>query len=202
MVAVSYDISRLHLRTGRKSDASALAELVNYAGEGIPVYLWQNMAEGEETAWDVGRSRASRDEGAFSYRNAIMAELTEDPCAGCLIGYSVGSEPEPITDDTPPMFRPMQELENLALNSWYVNVLAVYPRYRGRGLGTALLDQADMIAERNGLSALSIMVSDVNTGAMRLYERHGFKFAAMRPMVKEAWENPGRNWVLLIKTLV
>ncbi|HEX6094114.1 MAG TPA: hypothetical protein VFZ07_12215, partial [Dongiaceae bacterium] len=51
-------------------DAPILAELVNYAGEGLPLYLWGKMAAAGESAWDVGRRRAARDEGSFSYRNA------------------------------------------------------------------------------------------------------------------------------------
>jgi hypothetical protein len=31
------------LRPGRVDDASVLAELVDYAGEGLPSYLWSKM---------------------------------------------------------------------------------------------------------------------------------------------------------------
>jgi hypothetical protein len=65
-------------------DATVLAELVNYAGEGMPLYLWGQIAEPGETAWDVGRRRAAREEGSFSYRNATIIEH-RGQCAGCLI---------------------------------------------------------------------------------------------------------------------
>ena len=39
-----------------------------------------------------------------------------------------------------------KELENLAPDTWYVNVLAVRPQFRGAGLGTRLLAHADDIA--------------------------------------------------------
>ena len=29
--------------------------------------------------------------------------------------------------------------------------------------------------------------------------RRGYRFVAGRPMVKEDWQNPGENWVLLVK---
>jgi hypothetical protein len=32
-----------------------------------------------------------------------------------------------------------------------------------------------------------------------LYERCGYREPALRPMVKEGWQNPGDSWVLLIK---
>lgn len=116
-------------------DAPTLAELVNHAGEGLPLYLWGKMAAPGETAWDVGRRRAARQEGSFSYRNAMIVEQ-DSQCAGCLIGYEIPDDPAPIADDMPAMFVPLQELENLAPGTWYVNVLAVLLRFRRQGLGT------------------------------------------------------------------
>jgi hypothetical protein len=46
-------------------DANVLAELINYAGEGMPLYLWSQMAEPGEAAWDVGRRRAAREGRQF-----------------------------------------------------------------------------------------------------------------------------------------
>lgn len=197
---------RVQLRPGRRSDAAALADLVNFAGEGLPECVWAKMAAPGQSPKEVGCARAARDEGEFSYRNAIMAEFDEDPCAGCLIGFRIADEPAPISEDLPAMFRPLQELENMALGTWYVNVLAVYPDYRNFGLGSVLLENAETIARDTrpnnaGHHMLSIIVSDANSGAMRLYERCGFIFAGMRPMVKDGWQNPGLNWILLTKRL-
>lgn len=188
-------------RTARLQDASALAELVNFAGEGLPLYLWNEMKKPGETAWDVGRQRAERDEGSFSYRNAIVADAGGQ-CAGCLIGYSQPKAPEPIDYQAmPPMFVPLQELENLAPATWYVNVLAVYPNHRGKGLGAGLLAIADQIAGQAALSGLSVIVSDSNDGARRLYARCGYREAGARPMIKEGWQAEGRNWLLMTKDL-
>ncbi|HZA65932.1 MAG TPA: GNAT family N-acetyltransferase [Geminicoccaceae bacterium] len=89
--------------------------------------------------------------------------------------------------------------ENLAPGTWYVNVLATFVEYRGRGYGSRLLGIAERLAAAAGRFGLSIIVSDANAGARRLYERCGCVEVAMRPMVKEGWENPGENWVLLVK---
>lgn len=187
------------------ADAPSLAELVNHAGEGLPLYLWGKMTESGESAWDVGRRRAAREVGSFSYRNATVIEH-EGVCAGCLIGYEIPDDPEPIGADTPPIFVPLQALENLAPATWYVNVLAVQPRFRGKGLGTRLLGRAEEIGRALGKSGMSVIVSDTNAGARRLYERCGYRVAATRPKVKDAWENvgwenDGRDWVLLAKCL-
>ena len=148
--------------------------------------------------WAVGRERALRETGSFSYRNAVVLERDGRVAAG-LIGYPLPDRPEPIPDTMPPMFVPLQELENLAPGTWYVNVLAAYPEMRGQGLGTALLAIADKLAADADRRGLSIIVSDANTGARRLYERSGYREAARRAKVKEDWQNPGKDWVLLVK---
>ena len=187
-------------RRAEPDDAAALAELINFAGEGLPLYLWERMAEPGETAWQVGRRRAQRETGGFSYRNAVVAEAG-GAVASCLVGYPLDDTPAPIDADTPPMFLPLEELEQMAPGTWYVNVLATYPAQRGQGLGRALLGVAEGLAGETGKRGLSIIVSDANSGARRLYERCGYREIAQRPMVKEGWENPGRNWVLLTKSL-
>lgn len=188
------------VRSATKADAALLAELVDYAGEGLPHYLWSRLVTDGKSAWDVGRERAARDEGSFSWRNAIIIE-DEGAAAGALIGYSIPDEPEPIAPDMPAMFVPLQELENEAPGTWYVNVVAVVPGARGKGLGSALLEVAEETARRLGLGGVSVIVSDANAGARRLYERCGYREAAIRPMVKEGWQNDGTRWVLLTKKL-
>ncbi len=183
-------------RSGTLEDVPVLTELVNYAGEGLPHYLWGQMAGPGEMPWDVGHNRAAREEGSFSYRNATMIEQGGH-CAGCLIGYEIPDQPEPIPDDMPAMFVPLQELENLAPGTWYVNVLAVRPQYRGHGLGTRLLWLAEEKARSLRKRGLSVIVSDSNGGARRLYERCGYAESAKRTMVKEGWVNEGQCWILL-----
>jgi ribosomal protein S18 acetylase RimI-like enzyme len=189
------------IRPAAPEDARSLAELVNMAGEGLALYLWGTMAEPGEDPWEIGRRRALRESGSFSWHNATILEV-EGRAAACLIGYPLPDEPEPIDYATlPAMFVPLQELENLAPGTWYVNVLATYPEHRGRGYGARLLSVAEQIATTSGRGGLSIIVSDSNAGARHLYERHGYRTVAERPMVKEGWESPGRNFVLLVKRL-
>jgi hypothetical protein len=99
-------------RPARREDAAILAQLVNIAGEGLPLYLWGNLAGPGETAWDVGRQRAAREEGSFSYRNATVIENDGVP-AGCLIGYEIAHRPDPIPPhaENPPgvAFGPTQD---------------------------------------------------------------------------------------------
>lgn len=171
------------------------------AGEGLPLHLWSRIAGAGESPWDVGRNRARRESGAFSYRNAIVREQ-DDEVVACLIGYPLDDDSSPADySEIPPMFVPLQQLEDMAPGTWYVNVLATRPAHRGKGIGHELLALAETIAADLGKRGLSIIVSDSNAGARRLYERAGYSELASRPMVKEDWESAGSNWVLLVKNL-
>jgi ribosomal protein S18 acetylase RimI-like enzyme len=188
------------LRWATRGDAPAMADFVHFASEGLALYLWTKMAGPGGDPWSIGRERASRDSGGFSYRNAIVVEQDGQVVAG-LVGYALPDHAEPIDDAMPAMFVPLQELENLAPGTWYVNVLAAYPEHRGRGYGSALLTVADRLAADAGNRGLSIIVADTNTSARKLYERCGYREAGKRKMVKEDWQHPGADWVLLTKAL-
>jgi ribosomal protein S18 acetylase RimI-like enzyme len=192
------DLSPPH-RPARPTDAVAIAELVNMAGEGLPLYLWTDLAAPGQSPWELGQERARRESGAFSYRNTIVREEAGEVVAA-LIGYPLDDEPAPVDyAGMPPMFMPLQQLEDLAPGTWYVNVLATYPRYRGRGYGAELLAIAGNIASDTGKRGLSIIVADANAGARRLYQRCGYRELARRAMVKAQWQHPGTNWALLVK---
>lgn len=187
-------------RAACPNDAMAMAELVNMAGEGMPFYLWEKMAEEGQSAWGVGRERAQRETGGFSYRNTVVAEPSGEVVA-CLVGYPLEDSPEPTDySDMPPMFVPLQQLEDMVPGTWYVNVLATYPKYRGEGYGRQLLSVAESLAVDTGRKGMSLIVADSNTGARKLYQRMGYTDVAQRPMVKEGWQHSGHNWVLMLKS--
>ena len=55
-----------------------------------------------------------------------------------------------------------------------IHDLVVLPDYRGRGIGSALLDELERRARAAGSSRLTLEVHDSNRDAKRLYERYGF----------------------------
>ena len=177
-----------------------MAELVNSAGDGLPLYLWAKSARPGQSPWDVGRERARHGVGGFAYSNTVIRE-TDGKTAACLIGYPLGDEPESLGEEVSAMLLPLLELEKLVPRSWYVNVLATYPEYRGKGFATELLQIAESRAIDSQCERMSLIVSDANTGARRLYEKHGYSERATRPIVKEDWQHSGQNWVLLVKDL-
>ena len=187
------------IRPATPDDAAALTDLVHFASEGLALHVWMRIAGPGGDPWQIGRDRARRETGSFSYRNAVVVEEPAGQVAAGLIGYALPDLPEPISDDMPPMFVPLQELENLAPGTWYVNVLAAYPEHRGKGHGRALLGIADRIAASEKRPGLSIIVSDANTGALRLYQSCGYREQGRRKKAKEDWQAPGTDWILLTK---
>jgi ribosomal protein S18 acetylase RimI-like enzyme len=57
---------------------------------------------------------------------------------------------------------------------WYVTAVSVKPEARGRGVGTALLEDAVARSRDAGMTSIALDVDAKNSGARRLYERHGF----------------------------
>lgn len=198
---MTFSTGQLAIRRATRADCAELAQLINLAGEGLALYLWRQMAGAGEDPWEIGRERAARDSGSFSYRNSVVAEV-DGKTVGALVGYPIADEPEAVDPaTTPPMFVPLIELENLAPGTWYVNAIATFPEARGLGIGSQLMRWAERRAVELGLRGVSLIVSDANRGARRLYERLGYQETARRPMIKEQWQNDGENWVLMIKDL-
>jgi ribosomal protein S18 acetylase RimI-like enzyme len=193
--------SALTFRPATPADASALAVLVDIAGEGIPNGFWHELAGPGCSALEVGRGRARREEGGFSYRHATLAE-TGGEIAACLIVYPL-DDPYDLSnlDDMPTHVHPLVRLEAQAPGSWYVNVLSTFPEFRGHGIGAALLEVAENKARAAGANTMSIIVGSWNEGAWRLYQRAGYATIASEPAILPAGFPRRGDWILLLKSI-
>lgn len=179
------------LRPATPDDGLHMAHLVDMAGHGLPRASWAAMAPEGQDALAFGAVRAQRETGGFSYRNARMLEVA-GVVAGMLIAYPLPAAPQPL-DGIPPLAQPLQELENLCPGMLYINAIALYPKYRGRGLGLFLLQRA-------GQGPQALITGDDNAAALALYRRAGFAETARRPAVGDAlWQPAHADWVLLTR---
>jgi ribosomal protein S18 acetylase RimI-like enzyme len=188
------------IRDAQASDADHLVRFVNMAADELSLHFWKKSAAPGVDPLAYGRERAARETGNFSYHNAWLAEV-DDKVAACLLGYPAAFKPEPIEPGTPPIFVPLLELENLAPGSWYLNVLATYPQYRGRGLGSALLVKAEELTRKAGRTTISLIAEDTHHDALRLYRAKGFTEVARRPVVKEDWPVDANEWILFTRSI-
>ena len=189
------------LRPARKSDAVALAALIDIAGEGLPVHFWSQMKEPRQSVFEFGRSRAARDEGNFSYKNATIAGV-DGEVAACLVDYPL-DDPYDTGDlnELPEIVRPLVELESKAPGSWYINVVAAFPEFRGQGIGARLLALAEDHGRAQGARQASIIVASENQGAMRLYAHTGYAEVARARLVAFPGCAHGGDWVLMTKPI-
>lgn len=188
------------IRDAQASDAAHLVRFINMAADDLPLHFWRKSVgpAGDPVAY--GLERAARETGSFSYRNAWLAEV-EGEVAACLLGYPAEDSPGPIAPDTPPIFVPLLELEALAPGSWYLNVLATYPQFRGQGIGRALLAHAEEVARRGGHRAISLIAADSHRDALRLYAAAGFREVARRAVVKGDWAVDAGEWILFLREI-
>ena len=125
----------------------------------------------------------------FSHEHTWIA-LAEGEVAGALLGYTGG---EKAAEDFRTgmallrilrwdMLRRMRRLllvqkalGDLGMNELYVSNVAVHERFRGRGVGSALITHAEKEAARAGSAGLALDVETDNLQAIRLYERLGFR---------------------------
>ena len=57
----------------------------------------------------------------------------------------------------------------------YIGHIAVKPEFQGKGIGTKLLEFGTELAHKKGFEKLTLYVSSSNKGAIKLYEKLGFK---------------------------
>ncbi|NND48700.1 MAG: GNAT family N-acetyltransferase [Rhizobiales bacterium] len=187
------------IRPATAADAPSMAILVDIAAHGLAAYFWSAAVRRGEaySVLEIGRQRAMRDEGSFSWRNASIAEI-DDQIAAMLIGYRQPDEPEDVDlDELDPVIRPLMELEPLSAGTWYVNVLASFAEFRGRGAGSALMGKAEEIARSTDARGLSLIVENTNEAASRLYQRLGFREIARKPFHPFPGSTPIESWVLM-----
>ena len=189
-------------RPARKSDAAALAVLVDIAGEGMPAHMWSTLKAPGQSLLEFGRERAQREEGGFSYRNAVVAEIGGE-VAACLVGYRLDDpyDVDGSVAETPEIVRPLVRLEAKAPGSWYVNVLATFPEFRRKGIGARLLAIAEEKAREERAPALSVIVAGWNEPAARLYARAGYSTLAREPALPFPGCPHEGDWVLMVKSL-
>jgi ribosomal protein S18 acetylase RimI-like enzyme len=187
------------IRPASIADATHLAALVDIAGEGFASYFWSQMATAGQSPFEIGRARAMRDEGAFTWRNAHIAEA-DGLVAGALVGYRIDDPVDlQAVASASGLVRPLIALEAEVPGFWYVNVLAVFPEFRGQGIGRALLSHADALGRVAGTKGMAIIVASGNEGAMRLYKGAGYAERARRPLMPFPGYRRDGDWVLMTK---
>ena len=145
--------------------------------------------------WDENRDMreiftalSARPDSQYSYMNALKAVTPEGEIAGIIVAYDGGKlhelhrafreEYERVTGK--PVFKLTEET---VPGEWYLDSIAVFPKFRGQGVAHALIKAAiENISD--GLVPGLLCAKD-NPMAQKLYESMGFKFVGERPFFGE-----------------
>ena len=78
----------------------------------------------------------------------------------------------------------------------FIYNVAVKEKYRRCGIGRALLEELDRLAEKMGLEELTLEVRKSNSAAISLYTKMGYVSDGIRP---NFYENPRENAIIMTK---
>lgn len=191
----------VNIRPARPDDAALLGEILVEAGGGVFEVLLEGAVPGATPAQIMAES-ARQEEGAFSYRRAIIVESD-----GIAVGGLTAFPANQFGSDDSGMI-PAERLVYLEgmrtildTGSWYVAAIAVRPERRRRKLGGRLLTNSFAQAREQGYDRVSLHVWTANSVALTLYLRLGFIETGSTRVPPHPFLRHGDSILALTKTL-
>lgn len=163
---------RIQIRPAQPTDAKVAAPLLYSAYTHI--LTTYPLAEEENGFLKRLEYFFSLDENRFSYQNTIIAEY-EHQVAGLILSFA-GSEEMRLNAAIEQQFQQAsggtrRQLEREAADDeWYIDALAVFTNWGGRGIGTQLLLAAEQAAIKQNYKKIALNVAKDNKSAFRLYQ--------------------------------
>ncbi|AAM23813.1 Acetyltransferases [Caldanaerobacter subterraneus subsp. tengcongensis MB4] len=68
----------------------------------------------------------------------------------------------------------------VVLDEGHITNIAVHPEYRGKGIGSRLMEGLIDLAKKNGITSMTLEVRESNLVAQNLYKKFGFKVLGRR----------------------
>ncbi|MCM1531263.1 MAG: GNAT family N-acetyltransferase [Ruminococcus flavefaciens] len=176
-----------------KSDAPLIGEVVVAA---IGDELAHSFA-GEKTVEDVKRlftKLAAREDSQYSYRNSLKAVDENGEPMGFAVGYD-GALLHQLRKAFFEEVRLVLEREmdgkvddECEAGEFYLDSLAVFPAYRGKGVARALIQAMAQRGLKSG-KPLGLLCDKTNATARRLYDALGFRQVGEAPFAGEVMDH-------------
>jgi ribosomal-protein-alanine N-acetyltransferase len=106
------------------------------------------------------------------FSRGYMRQLIRKPCAATWIAEE---------DQRMCGFGVMEWIQETAGAVAYIQTLEATPESRGQGVGGELLRRMESSARDSRVEAIWLHVDAENTGAIRVYERHGYELKGRQP---------------------
>lgn len=185
----------MHIRPATQADSADIVILDDIASSGLASHVLQaGVRDGAyDRPLEFGRDGYAFIDGPFSWKNVLIAE-TEDGVAGMSLSFELtGGSGDKGLDD--PVLEPLEALKAQVVGTRMIDSVAVYTRFRGQGIGRALV-QAEL-ARATGPS--SIITDNANAAALALYQSLGFEEQARAQFLAFSDNHTATQWVLLTR---
>ena len=155
------------------------------AGHGVMDLFYEGLVPGK-SVMDCVMARRILDRDSFAtFRRWRVATDASGDFLGALNSLPhkalMKAPDDPLLDAA--RLRPIAgllELEEAAVDSYYVNIIAVYPQHRRSGAGAALMRDAERQARLQKFRRMSLCTFEDDPGLMGFYRGQGFETQARR----------------------
>jgi ribosomal protein S18 acetylase RimI-like enzyme len=194
------------IRDAVANDAPALADVCVMAGHGVMAMFYEGLVPGKSVDDCIIARRILDPESVSTLRRWRIAADASGNILGALNSLPhralMEGPDDPLLDEA--RLQPIAgllELEAAAPEGYYVNIIAVYPQYRGSGAGYALMREAERLARLQNSQRMSLCTLDSDPGLLGFYHRQGFEIRASRPMGTHPAMTASGNFVLMVREL-
>ena len=195
-----YMTQSLAIRAAVEDDCADLALLADMATRRLTSHLWGLAAQPGQSAFEVGRRIIHSETGHFShFHNWRVAEVGGS-IAGALCGCILSTLPT-TTAAGAEVVGPLNALKGVAVGTWYLSAIALYPEQQRKGLGRAMLADAEAVARIARADRITLMVGSFNTGARALYQQFGYAEWDRRAFLPFPGSDAEGYWILMRKDL-
>jgi len=173
----------LNIRKALPNDARYFADLVLESAPSFFQMLYGSKVNA------ILKSLFVKPGNLFSFQHVYFAEI-DAKIVGMILGYDwISKKQEDWTTGflllkymkinfikkLPSLLKAMNTTGWVCEEEYYISNIAVFPEYRGTGIGTALITKIEQYAMRKGLKKIALDVEVENSDGVRLYQRLGYR---------------------------
>lgn len=180
----------LNFREASKADAASISELMMLAMDKI-VYDFIGKTDYDEGVLFL-KKLIEQENNQYSYQNTIVVEYVNQ-FAGTTTFYDGSKLDElrkPVLEllkkDYNQEIHPQDETQTGEI---YIDTIAVSEKFRGKGIGSKILDYLIEEIGQKQNKTLGLLVDFTNPNAKKLYERKGFEVVGEKMLMNENHEH-------------
>lgn len=169
------------IRNGNIKDKEDFSNLIIYTGKNFFYFLFGNKAK------EIFQKLFTEKNNQFSFEFTNFVEINNKIC-GMVLSYSYEDMKKTtlltgyflikymkfkFIKNFSYFFKSFSKLGVLNNNEYYISNIAIYPQFRGLGIGSKLLNFTENLAKEKGCNKLVLEVEKENLRAINVYKKFG-----------------------------